>query len=316
MNTAITFASLAHEPIWVAWKQDTRRGKPAPLPYDPRTGQPASVHDTGTWATLEEAQSWAATNSGNGVGLMFSQIDDAIIGGIDLDGCRDPDTETIEAWAQAVIDRFDTYSETSPSQTGASLLFSFARADLPAVEALFGGKYGRAFKRANGSDHPRTIEIHRGHHCFAVTGETISDTDVLRLVDLADLQWLISDHGPKFGGLGSSAGEASQRGDDGRSGRAFRIGVILAATGASYEDMRNALLTYANPEISDWVRTQGMANGERELRRIYDKARGRNPGVRLEHFVAHMQSKSYVYLPASDFWPAERVNARLSAIHP
>ena len=174
--------------------------------------------------------------------------------------------------AQAVIDRLDTYTEVSPSGTGVRLLFTFARADLPAVEALFGGKYVRTFKRANGSDHPPAIEIHRGRRCFAVTGEMISETDAIRLVDLADLQWLISDHGPKFAGSDASARKASQQGDDGRSGRAFRIGVILAATGASYEDMRNALLTNANLEISDWARTKGMANGERELRRIYDKA--------------------------------------------
>jgi hypothetical protein len=36
-------------------------------------------------------------------------------------------------------------------------------------------------------------------------------------------------------------------------------------------------------------------------------------GVRLEDFVAYMQSHDYVYLPAGDFWPAARVNAR---VHP
>ena len=308
--SAITLASLADHQIWVGRKKEERNGQLTQVAYD-LTGRFASANDPATWATHDEADGWAATNGADGVGLMLSQIDDAIIGEVDLAGCRDPNTETIEPWAQAVIDRFDTYTETSPSGTDVGLLFTFARADLPAVEALFGGKYARMFERANGNDHPRAIAIHRGHRCFAVTGDTISETDAFRLVDLADLQWLIGDHGPKFAGPGASAGIATQQGDDGRSGRAFRIGVILAATGASYEDMRNALLTYANPEISDWARTEGMANGERELRRIYGKARGRNPGVRLQHFVAYMQSKGYIYLPAGDFWPAERVNARL-----
>ena len=35
--------------------------------------------------------------------------------------------------------------------------------------------------------------------------------------------------------------------------------------------MRDALLAHQDPEIADWARTKGMANGERELRRIYDK---------------------------------------------
>jgi len=305
----MTLPSFAHLPIWVGLKKEARNGQLTS--YDPKTGRLASANDPATWATHNEADGWAATNGADGVGLMFSQIDDAIVGGIDLDGCRDPDTETVESWAQAVIDRFSTYAERSPSGTGVKVFFTFARADLPAVEALLGGKYGRMFNRANGSDHPPAIAIHRGHRCFAVTGETISETDAFRLVDVADLQWLISDHGPKFAGSDASVREAPQQGDDSRSARAFRIGVILAATGASYEDMRNALLTYADLETSDWARTKGMANGERELRRIFDKARGRNPGVRLEHFVAYMQSRGYVYLPAGDFWPAERVNARL-----
>ena len=35
-------------------------------------------------------------------------------------------------------------------------------------------------------------------------------------------------------------------------------------------------------------------------------------GVHLKDFVAYMQSHDYIYLPAGDFWPAERVNARIS----
>jgi hypothetical protein len=308
----MTLASLAHHQVWVGLKNEAGDGQL--IPYDPKTtGRLASVNDPATWATHDEAE-WAATNGADGLALMFTQIDDAIIGGVEFAGCRDPDTETVEPLAQAVIDQFDTYTETSPSGTDVRLLFTFARADLPAVEALFGGKYVRTFERANGSDHPPAIEIHRGRRCFAVTGETIGETDALRLVDLAVLQWLICDHGPKFAGPGASIRKASQQGDDGRSGRAFRIGVILAATGASYEDMRKALVTYANPEISDWARTEGMANGERELRRIYGKARGRSPGVQLEHFVAYMQTKGYIYLPAGDFWPAERVNSRLPPV--
>jgi hypothetical protein len=308
---SLTLAELAGRPIWVAWKHETRDGRVIKVPYDPVSGRRATSDDAATWATYDEAQDWAATNGAAGVGLVLSQIDDVLVCGADLDSCRNPDTEEIAASAQAVIDRFDTYAETSPSGTDVRLLFTFARADLPAVEALFGGKYCLTFKTDNGSDHPPAIEIHRGHRYFAVTGDVISETDAFRLVDLADLQWLICDHGPEFAGPDASAGIATPQGDDGRSGRAFRIGVILAATGASYEDMRNALLTSANLEISDWARTNGMANGERELRRIYHKARRRNPGVRLQHFVAYMPTKGYVYLPAGDFWPAERVNARL-----
>ena len=38
--------------------------------------------------------------------------------------------------------------------------------------------------------------------------------------------------------------------------------------------MRDALLGHNDPEIAEWARTKGMDNGERELRRIYDRAPG------------------------------------------
>jgi Family of unknown function (DUF5906) len=36
--------------------------------------------------------------------------------------------------------------------------------------------------------------------------------------------------------------------------------------------------------------------------------------VRLEDFVAYMQSLDYIYMPALDFWPAARVDARLPSV--
>ena len=36
--------------------------------------------------------------------------------------------------------------------------------------------------------------------------------------------------------------------------------------------MRDALLGHNDPEIAEWARTKGMDNGERELRRVYDRA--------------------------------------------
>jgi hypothetical protein len=37
-------------------------------------------------------------------------------------------------------------------------------------------------------------------------------------------------------------------------------------------------------------------------------------GVRLEDFVAYMQTHDYIFKPAGDFWPAARVNARLPKV--
>jgi hypothetical protein len=58
----VTLASLALQPVWVAWKQDTRDGSATKVPYDPRTGRRAAVDDARTWATQGEVQDWAAMN--------------------------------------------------------------------------------------------------------------------------------------------------------------------------------------------------------------------------------------------------------------
>src|SRR5262249_21988738 len=56
------------------------------------------------------------------------------------------------------------------------------------------------------------------------------------------------------------------------SGKAFRKGRSLKARGASYEEMRQALLDDEDSDIAAWARTKGMAANERELRRIWDHA--------------------------------------------
>ncbi len=129
--SALTLATLAHHQIWVAWKQEMRAGRPTKVPYDPRTGRCAASDDAGTWATRDEAQWWAATEHANGIGVMFCPVDGcAFLCGIDLDSCRDPDTGNVAPWAQAVIHRFATYTEVSPSGTGVKLFFTVANADL------------------------------------------------------------------------------------------------------------------------------------------------------------------------------------------
>ena len=78
--------------------------------------------------------------------------------------------------------------------------------------------------------------------------------------------------------------------------------------------MRAALLEHEDPDIASWAKTKGLANDERELKRVYDKAGSDEPAVQLGDFVAFMQSHDYVYMPGGDFWPAARVDARLAPV--
>ena len=319
-STDEALADLANRSIWVGWRQQTRNGHLTKVPYDPRTGGRAKSDNAATWATRAEAELWTATQRGDGVGIMLSELDGgAFLCGVDLDTCRDPETGDSTGWAQEIIDRFATYTEISPSGTGVKLFFTVTSADLAAVETLLDGKHGRAFKNGGG-EHPPAIEIYCGERYFAVTEESCGSTDSLRRVDLADLQWLIREAGPKFAGKSGngrddsrSAGKSGNGKDNSRSAKAFRAGAALKESGASYEATRDALLEHQDPEIAEWAHTKGMANDERELRRIFDKAGG-EAAVRLEDFVAYMQSPDYVYLPAGDFWPAARVDARLPPV--
>ena len=199
---------------------------------------------------------------------MLCQLDvGALLCGVDLDTCRSPESADFAPWAQEIIDRFATYTEISPSRTGAKLFFTVASADLAVVETLFNGKHGRTFKNGDRGDHPPAIEIYRELRYFAVTEESCGPTDDLRRVPLADLQWLIREAGPKFSGKGSNVRDKS------RSAKAWRAGAALKASGASYEAMRDALLEHDDPGVAEWAQTKGTADGDRELRRIYDKAR-------------------------------------------
>ena len=107
-------------------------------------------------------------NGAAGVGVVFSQIDNDFLCGIDLDSCRDKATEDIAPWAQEIIDRLASYTEVSPSGTGVKIFFTVAGDSLADIETLFAGKYGRAFKNGGG-EHGPAIEIYRGRRYFTVT---------------------------------------------------------------------------------------------------------------------------------------------------
>ena len=156
----IIMNDLAHLPVWVGWREVQRNGRATKVPFDPRPGEEAKSTDPATWATRGEAEAWAAFTNHGGVGIVLSQLNggDCCLCGIDLDTCRDPNTETFQDWAQEVIDRFKTYTEVSPSGTGAKLFFVHASADLQAIERLFGGQGGRQFKNGGG-EHCPAIEV-------------------------------------------------------------------------------------------------------------------------------------------------------------
>src|SRR4051794_36420766 len=138
-------------------RNENRHGRATKVPYSPHSG-PAKADDPRTWGTRSEAEGRArqlVNGQGGGIGIELGDLGDGTaLGGIDLDTCRREDG-TFEPWAYEIIEHFNSYTEISPSGTGAKIFFRYEAAALPTIrEAMGGSQHGREFKRGNGKDHP------------------------------------------------------------------------------------------------------------------------------------------------------------------
>ncbi|MGQ3414462.1 phage NrS-1 polymerase family protein [Natrinema sp. LN54] len=139
---------------WVCWREESRDGKPTKIPVTPMSGEFASSTDPETWASVETALEYADSGDANGIGFVFTD-DDPIVG-VDLDDCRDPETETVEDAAQDIIERLDSYTEISPSGTGFHVLIE---GELP-----------------DGRNRRGNIELYDIARFFTVTGDTLEES--------------------------------------------------------------------------------------------------------------------------------------------
>lgn len=155
-------AALKTYPQWIVWKIIQRDGKDTKIPCSV-DGSAASSTDPATWAPFEDAlDAYERADGGYaGVGFVFAEIDPFC--GIDLDGCRDPQSMRVADWAKEIIKSFDTYTEVSPSETGVKMfaigknpLANGKNKKLEGVEGLGGKVPG--------------VEIYDRGRFFAVTG--------------------------------------------------------------------------------------------------------------------------------------------------
>jgi Protein of unknown function (DUF3987)/Primase C terminal 2 (PriCT-2) len=107
-------------PQWVAWDYSHNGKKWTKPPIDPKDGASGKNNDPTTWGTFEQALAYYERTGCSGIGFVFSADDP--YAGVDLDDCRDPETGDIASWAQEIIERFATYTEVSPSETGVKLI--------------------------------------------------------------------------------------------------------------------------------------------------------------------------------------------------
>lgn len=146
---------------WVCWKT-IQRDRPTKVPLQ-ETGIAASSTNPETWTGFEEA--FAASGKFDGIGFVFGPDRDMF--GIDLDGCRDPQTGKVTEWAREVILLLNSYSEVSPSRTGVKI---FCLGKLPFAT---GKKVAVAAERVVEEKDP-AIEAYNHSRYFAVTGMTLA----------------------------------------------------------------------------------------------------------------------------------------------
>ena len=81
----------------VAWRWETRDGKPTKPPINPHTGRHASVDDPATWGTFDQVLRRVKADKLPGWGRVLTPADGMT--GFDLDKCVDPATGAVEPWA-------------------------------------------------------------------------------------------------------------------------------------------------------------------------------------------------------------------------
>jgi len=141
---------------WAAWRWEKRDNKWTKPPINPSSGHYARNNDPDTWGSFEAALWRMDKDALAGVGFMFHPEDG--LAGVDLDGCRDPESGEIEPWAFEIIEELDSYTEASPSGTGCKV---FVGGELPP---------GR---RRKGN-----IEMYDSGRFFTTTGHHLGGTPV------------------------------------------------------------------------------------------------------------------------------------------
>ncbi len=142
---------------WICWRlePDPKSEKPRKVPYDPKTGRKASSTNPNTWATLVEAQDAQDRYMFTGIGFVFADAGGIV--GVDIDHCRSKDGPFNET-AQAILNKYPSYTEISPSGSGLHIFF---RGAMP-------GKGNKNSKTG--------VEMYASARYFTMTGNRLEGT--------------------------------------------------------------------------------------------------------------------------------------------
>jgi putative DNA primase/helicase len=151
-------ASLKVLRQWVRWKLEDVNGRPTKIPYQDG-GVKASSTDSSTWTDYETVCKAGPIDGTQGIGFV---VDGEFVG-VDLDGCRNPETEEISEWAEQIIDTLNSYTEITPSGMGVRV---WVRGWLPGNDKVFN------LDPACGYGSKVKIEAYTDSRYFTVTGDS------------------------------------------------------------------------------------------------------------------------------------------------
>jgi putative DNA primase/helicase len=148
---------LKNWPQWVGWKAKLKpNGKLEKVPYNTKTGRYADPTDSLTWSPFADAfHAYQSGKKYDGIGFVFSPSDP--YAGVDLDGCRDPETGHLEEWASEIIQDLDGFTEASPRGKGVHIT---VRGEAPN-------------KRRNVNDKGGKVEAYSSKRFFTFTGNAL-----------------------------------------------------------------------------------------------------------------------------------------------
>src|SRR5215204_5018225 len=165
---------------WVMWKKESRKGKFTKVPYQTNRRQ-ASNTNASTWTTFDATlETLKGGNYFDGVGFVFSPEDPYCGGDID---------KVTEEEAQPWIDRFDSYTESSPSGEGFHII---CKAKVP-----------KGTKRDEG-------ELYSSGRFFTMTGDVVRNKPIREAQDAAEEFYaFLRRHEDEANGSGEGTREAT-----------------------------------------------------------------------------------------------------------
>jgi putative DNA primase/helicase len=163
-------AELRELPIWLLWQYQTRKKETTKVPLiADGSGRLAKTNDSTTWRSFDDAIRFAPRGDGMGVRFVEPYC------GIDLDCCRNKETGEVAGWAQKLIERFNSYTEVSPSGAGLHIIIKLT-ASLPDGRRKRGSK-----------EHGWEIGLYdkTSPRYFCVTGQIVDARNTINTVDPA-----------------------------------------------------------------------------------------------------------------------------------